>query len=234
VFAIQTANPPGRFILKDANGLWCEIGDKKVREKTSQLLRETVAMGEHRTVYQKRKWEKLMKAKRGKSETSNHSASDTHHLPSCSPPPLSETRGRRISPSPMSYKLTPSTCVPVLHAQPAANSMEVAPSSAVNPNQAFTVNARSILFQQQAALNAALVLASSPSASSVVPLIVNPAIILPRPSLRAQGNAGIVPTLTSDGRLIYAPMAQLQPQQLVNAQSYFGLQDNVTFNGSIC
>ena len=33
--------PPGRFLKMDDNtGLWCDVGDKKAREKTSQALRE--------------------------------------------------------------------------------------------------------------------------------------------------------------------------------------------------
>jgi hypothetical protein len=34
-------DPPGRFLkLDEKNGLWCDVGDKKAREKTSQALRE--------------------------------------------------------------------------------------------------------------------------------------------------------------------------------------------------
>lgn len=34
-------DPPGRFLkLDEKTGLWCDVGDKKAREKTSQALRE--------------------------------------------------------------------------------------------------------------------------------------------------------------------------------------------------
>lgn len=37
----RTQDPPGRFLKMDENtGLWCDVGDKKAREKTSQALRE--------------------------------------------------------------------------------------------------------------------------------------------------------------------------------------------------
>jgi hypothetical protein len=37
---VRGLDPPGRFLKKDANGVWVEIGDRKAREKTSQALRE--------------------------------------------------------------------------------------------------------------------------------------------------------------------------------------------------
>lgn len=41
VRAIRNGDPPGRFLKKDATtGKWCDIGDKKAAEKTSQALRE--------------------------------------------------------------------------------------------------------------------------------------------------------------------------------------------------
>lgn len=40
VRAIRMANPPGRFLKKDDNGMWIDIGDKKAAEKCSQALRE--------------------------------------------------------------------------------------------------------------------------------------------------------------------------------------------------
>lgn len=37
----RTQDPPGRFLKMDENtGMWCDVGDKKAREKTSQALRE--------------------------------------------------------------------------------------------------------------------------------------------------------------------------------------------------
>lgn len=36
VRAIRMANPPGRFLKKDDNGMWIDIGDKKAAEKCSQ------------------------------------------------------------------------------------------------------------------------------------------------------------------------------------------------------
>ena len=40
VEAVRIQTPPGRFLSKDAKGLWNDIGDGKAREKTSQALRE--------------------------------------------------------------------------------------------------------------------------------------------------------------------------------------------------
>jgi hypothetical protein len=37
---VRALDPPGRFLKKDTNGVWVEIGDRKAREKTSQALRE--------------------------------------------------------------------------------------------------------------------------------------------------------------------------------------------------
>ena len=38
---IRKLDPPGRFLLKDANSnVWRDIGDEKARDKTSQALRE--------------------------------------------------------------------------------------------------------------------------------------------------------------------------------------------------
>jgi hypothetical protein len=37
---IRNLNPSGRFLKKDSNGDWVDIGDRKAREKTSQALRE--------------------------------------------------------------------------------------------------------------------------------------------------------------------------------------------------
>jgi hypothetical protein len=37
---VRALDPPGRFLKKDSNGVWVEIGDRKAREKTSQALRE--------------------------------------------------------------------------------------------------------------------------------------------------------------------------------------------------
>ena len=44
VNAIHGATPPGRFLIQSERyGFWCNIGAQKAREKTSQLLRESVA-----------------------------------------------------------------------------------------------------------------------------------------------------------------------------------------------
>lgn len=40
VEAIRSLDPPGRFLKKDSNGVYRDIGDRKAREKTSQALRE--------------------------------------------------------------------------------------------------------------------------------------------------------------------------------------------------
>jgi hypothetical protein len=40
VETIRSLNPPGRFLKKDSNGVYKDIGDRKAREKTSQALRE--------------------------------------------------------------------------------------------------------------------------------------------------------------------------------------------------
>ena len=40
VDVIRSLKPPGRFLKKNKNNIWVEIGNKKAREKTSQALRE--------------------------------------------------------------------------------------------------------------------------------------------------------------------------------------------------
>ena len=40
VRAIRIANPPGRFLRKNNDNHWVDIGDKKAAEKASQALRE--------------------------------------------------------------------------------------------------------------------------------------------------------------------------------------------------
>ena len=40
VETIRSLSPPGRFLKKDSNGVYMDIGDRKAREKTSQALRE--------------------------------------------------------------------------------------------------------------------------------------------------------------------------------------------------
>jgi len=41
VTEIRALNPPGHFLTRDSkSGLWCDIGDEKARDKTSQALRE--------------------------------------------------------------------------------------------------------------------------------------------------------------------------------------------------
>ena len=40
VEAVRRQNPPGRFLIKEADGLWHDIGHSKALEKTSQALRE--------------------------------------------------------------------------------------------------------------------------------------------------------------------------------------------------
>jgi len=42
VKAIRSGNPPGRFLKKDDDGNWFDIGDKRATEKASQALREKV------------------------------------------------------------------------------------------------------------------------------------------------------------------------------------------------
>ena len=51
VEAVQNATPPGRFLSKhsDTKSKWKEIVDHKARDKTSQLLRETVMVGRANT-----------------------------------------------------------------------------------------------------------------------------------------------------------------------------------------
>ena len=64
VDAVRNATPAGRFLTQSKDGLrtWYDIGDQKAREKTSQLLRETVMIGQtnHKTMYQKKKDDKVM------------------------------------------------------------------------------------------------------------------------------------------------------------------------------
>lgn len=40
VKAIRNTDPPGRFLKKNDDGKWYDVGDKKAREKCSQALRE--------------------------------------------------------------------------------------------------------------------------------------------------------------------------------------------------
>ena len=42
VNAIRMAKPPGRFLKKEKDGFFYEIGDRKARVKTAQLLRDSV------------------------------------------------------------------------------------------------------------------------------------------------------------------------------------------------
>mmetsp|Transcript_4613 Transcript_4613/g.6556 ORF Transcript_4613/g.6556 Transcript_4613/m.6556 type:complete len:208 (+) Transcript_4613:99-722(+) len=47
VCAIRHQFPPGRFLQKDANGLWYDVGNTKATIKTSQTLREAGNDGSH-------------------------------------------------------------------------------------------------------------------------------------------------------------------------------------------
>ena len=38
VHAIRSRDPPGRFLEKEKDGMWYDIGDRRAREKTSQAL----------------------------------------------------------------------------------------------------------------------------------------------------------------------------------------------------
>jgi len=60
VAAVRNAKWAGRFLQKceQEEMIWFELGDRKAWEKTSQLLREYVSMGQHRTAYQSRKYKK--------------------------------------------------------------------------------------------------------------------------------------------------------------------------------
>jgi len=60
VAAVRNAKWAGRFLQKceQVEMIWFELGDRKAWEKTSQLLREYVSMGQHRTAYQSRKYRK--------------------------------------------------------------------------------------------------------------------------------------------------------------------------------
>lgn len=94
VASLRNTTPPGRFLQKsedDSNdeqkdateevfergnnapaekdvNSWEEIGDKKAWQKTSQLLRELVSKGNHKTVYQKRKWDMQKRKSNRKSK----------------------------------------------------------------------------------------------------------------------------------------------------------------------
>ena len=69
VESLRNSVPPCRFLQKheikkadqSVEETWRDIGDKKAWQKTSQLLREMVSKGDHRTVYQKRKWDKQLR-----------------------------------------------------------------------------------------------------------------------------------------------------------------------------
>jgi hypothetical protein len=72
VEALRNSNSPSRFIQKsdrkdnDGTEIWQEVGNKKSWEKTSQLLREMVSKGAHKTIYQKRKFDKELRRQRSK------------------------------------------------------------------------------------------------------------------------------------------------------------------------
>lgn len=79
VKTLREGNPPSRFLQKcetqeggnEDQEVWEEIGDRKAWQKTSQLLREMVAKGHHRTVYQKRKFDKQVRNKKQLRSTAN-------------------------------------------------------------------------------------------------------------------------------------------------------------------
>jgi hypothetical protein len=41
VQAVRSLSPPGRFLAKDKNGVWYDIGDEKAQEKTAQAMRDS-------------------------------------------------------------------------------------------------------------------------------------------------------------------------------------------------
>ena len=43
---VRNMDPPGRFLRKDAEGQWVDVGDQEAREKTSQALRDCLPEGE--------------------------------------------------------------------------------------------------------------------------------------------------------------------------------------------
>ena len=69
VDAVNHTTPPGRFLSKSKDGNFREMENSKAREKTSQLLRENVMIGKtnHRTMYQKKKFDKILKSTRFKT-----------------------------------------------------------------------------------------------------------------------------------------------------------------------
>lgn len=96
VESLRNSSPPARFIAKkdstkDGAETWYEIGNKRAWEKTSQLLREMVSKGNHKTVYQKRKWDKELRRKSKKQPKSRESDL-------ISPPPKFR---QQYSPSPL-------------------------------------------------------------------------------------------------------------------------------------
>lgn len=73
VESLRESEIPSRFIQRcsrevDGKEIWIDIGDKKAWEKTSQLLREMASKGNHKTVYQKRKWDKEIKRRKRNDE----------------------------------------------------------------------------------------------------------------------------------------------------------------------
>jgi hypothetical protein len=47
VKAIQEMDPPGRFLIKNGEGVWEEVGDERSRETASQWLRDAGSQYEH-------------------------------------------------------------------------------------------------------------------------------------------------------------------------------------------
>ncbi len=129
VSAIRNASPGGRFLNKGSDGYLHEIGDKKAWEKTSQLLRETVMMGSHRTMYQKRKWDEQRK-KQATSPTSVEQDINEQDR-KMSPPPMQKTKTTRES------GVSCRTCTPRQHV---SQLVMTSPSSSSSPSSAKIIN----------------------------------------------------------------------------------------------
>ena len=117
VDAVRNATPVGRFLTQSKDGVWFEIGDKKSREKTSQLLRETVMIGQtnHKTMYQKKKDDKAKSGPSTMTAFKKIIRRDSMMASKGKRPPLSKVSGNmlaRMSPPSPPLKMPVTKCHP--------------------------------------------------------------------------------------------------------------------------
>jgi hypothetical protein len=138
VDAVRNATPVGRFLTQSKDGVWFEIGDKKSREKTSQLLRETVMIGQtnHTTMYQKKKDDK---AKSGPPTMTAFKIirRDSMMASKGKRPPLSKVSGNTVARMSPSLKMPVTRCHPSpLHARLSSPSSVIPHTNSIVQNKA--------------------------------------------------------------------------------------------------